>query len=274
MENEKPTIHVSHMLMAERCGEAYRRRYIVGEIIPPDMSLHVGQACHKAGELDLRHKVSTGGLLIPDEEIKDIARDKISHDIERYGLLLSDEEQKTGEKKVIGEATDQAIALSSLYHEGLSPKIEPVSLEHIERKFKLVAQGYPFDLGGKIDVQEAKNIRDTKTSKQTPPQSAIDASEQYTMYAMAVKVLDGHIPKVYQDSLVKTKTPKIDTKESVRNQEDFKSLINRLSRFAEVIEKGVFLPARRTDWWCSVAFCGYAKTCPFFNGRVSYYGRT
>jgi hypothetical protein len=267
---DKLEIHISHLTMAEKCGEAYRRRHICGEKRPPGISLHVGKATHKAGELDLRCKVSTGQL-IPDEEIKDIARDKFLHDCEAYGIHLDDEEAKTGEDLIIGEATDQAVKLASLYHKNLSPIIEPISINHIERRWVVEASGYPFDLGGMIDVQEAGVIRDTKTSKQTPNQAAIDSAEQYTMYAMAVKVLDGEIPIIKQDSLVKLKTPKIDTKTTTRTQDDFRSLMARLSRFAEVIEKGIFLPARREDWWCSVKFCGYAQTCPFFNGQINYF---
>lgn len=269
-EIEKPEIHVSHVTMAEKCGEAYRRRHIEGEKMPPGISLHVGKATHKAGELDLKCKVSTGKL-IPDDEIKDIARDKFLHDCKAYGIHLDDEEVRSGENKVVGEATDQAVKLASLYHENLSPIIEPISIEHIERRWVVEANGYPFDLGGRIDVQETGIIRDTKTSKATPSQATVDGSEQYTMYAMAVKVLDGEIPTIRQDSLVKNKTLKIDTKTTTRTQDDFRMLMARLSRFAEVIEKGIFLPARREDWWCSEKFCGYAKTCPFFNGRVNYF---
>lgn len=269
---QKPEIHISALLLAEKCGEAYRRRHVLGEIIPPGISLHVGQTVHKSGEKELIHKVTTGGELLSTDAVKSAASDLFKSEVEEKGLQLDEDEQKEGLKKVMGAGTDLAVSLAGLYHTDLAPIIEPVSVDHIERPWVVETDAYPFNLGGKMDVCEKRAFRDTKTAGQSPNQAAVDSSEQYTMYAMAYKVLEGELPEViYQDTLVKLKTPKVKTVETTRTQEDFYWLLARLSRFAEVIEKGVFLPARREDWWCSVKYCGYAKTCPFFNGKINYF---
>ena len=66
-----------------------------------------------------------------------------------------------------------------------------------------------------------------------------------------------------------TKTPVVKQLDSTRSEEDFKVLLRRIEVATKALEKGVFVPAQTTDWWCNERWCGYAKTCPYFHGRKS-----
>lgn len=264
----KPQLHSSQLSTLTVCGEQYRRRYIEGEIVPPSSALLIGTATHGSVEKNLRHKVQTGGELLAIDEVKSIAADTFSSQWDN-GVRLDDEEVELGEKVVRGQTLDTVVGLAALHATDLAPEIQPVSENHIERKFVVELTGFPFDLAGKIDIQEEKRIRDTKTASKTPTQGDADGSEQLTMYALGAHVID-KLPmpvEVRLDSLVKTKTPKAVSVSSVRTDDNVTRLLRRIERAAEVIEKGMFMPASAGDWRCSARYCGYAHSCPFWSGR-------
>jgi len=253
--------------MFERCGEQYRRRYVEGEIIPPGIALIVGSATHVAIERDMKEKLSTGKLLAL-AEVQQAARDAVNLKVEKEGVSLDEGEDL---KASVGEAVDTTVALSTLHHEGLAPDIKPA---HVERPWVLELSGFPFDLAGRIDLQEivvsgrkAGRIIDTKTAKRADRNKA-DDSEQLSMYALAAKTLDGEIPDLRMDLLIKTKVPKSLSLSTSRTDADLGVLLRRVEAHANAIEKGVYHPAPADHWICSTKFCGYARTCPFFRRRV------
>jgi RecB family exonuclease len=256
-------MHISGMEMLSKCGEQFRRRYIEKEIIPPGVALLVGTATHRSVAKNLESKMRDQKLLTL-AEIKDAARDSLVN-AWKDGVSLSDEEAKEGIKKVQAEAIDKAVRLSSLHAQCKAPEIEPI---HIERAWTVELPNFPFDLSGQIDIQEKDRIRDTKTSGKTPAASIADESLQLTAYALAVHVIDSRAPnEVALDYLIDTKTPKAETFRSTRTIDHFKSLLRRAENAANAIEKGVFIPARESDWWCSEKFCGYALTCPYYTRK-------
>ena len=271
----KPHISISALGMAEGCGEQYRRRYVLGEKIPPGIALIVGSATHGAINADLTSKKDTGELL-PDEQIADEARDAFTHAVERGGILLTDEEAKLGEKQVKADGIDKAVRLSRLHHKQQAPLLQPT---HIEREWWLNIDGFPFDVMGYLDIQEGlKALRDTKTSGKTPPTTrvgnlelnAADISDQLTAYVMAIKYADGQLPeKVTLDYLIDTKEPALKVFESTRREEDFMPLLERMFALSRSIEAGVFLPTQPNDWRCNPKWCGYYGTCKFIRRPVS-----
>lgn len=262
---QKPVIHQSQLSMLSRCGEQYFRRYVQGEVVPPGVAALQGTGTHSGVEANLRNKIETKGQLLPVAQVQQIAVDSFKAAWEG-GVLLDEEEVALGATKVKGEAIDVVAALSALHHRELAPKIQPV---HVERTFRLELTGYPVDLVGTMDIQERTTVRDTKTAGKSPTQDAADISAQLTMYALAVKTLEGVAPeKVILDNLVKNKVPKVVTLESTRDATDFQQLLQRVERSVEVIQKGSFTPADPSSWWCSKRFCGYWSTCPFAAKRV------
>jgi hypothetical protein len=88
------------------------------------------------------------------------------------------------------------------------------------------------------------------------------------MYALAKQVIDGKLPNaLFLDVLVKTAKPKLVIQTTTRTEAQLKTLMHRIERATEIIEKGAFTPARTDSWQCSIKWCGYATTCPFWSGK-------
>lgn len=258
---EKPQLHTTAVNM--QCGEAFRRRYLENEIIPPGVAALVGTATDRAVTRNLQSKLDTKTLLTL-EEIADTARDGLNQAWES-GVKLDPEEMAAGIKKVKGDATDKAVRLSCLHAKSKAPEIEPTRLQ---RKWVLELNGYPMDLVGAIDIQEARTIRDTKTTGKTPSEDIAHKSLQLTAYALAVAKIDGTAPeKVMLDYLIDNKTPVAKTYQSERGPEDFQIFLNRVEALIIAIEKGVFLPVSPDHWMCNPKWCGYASSCKFYTGK-------
>lgn len=252
---------MSQLDTLSRCGEQYRRRYLEREIIPPGIAALVGKATDQAVSTNLQHKVDTAELL-PVEAVGDVARDGIANEWASGGVKLEPDEVARGEQAVKGEATDKAVRLAVLHATDKAPSLSPT---HVQRRWTLELKNYPLDLVGVLDVQEAgRSVRDTKTAGKTPSQNIAHQSDQLTAYALAVKVIDGEPPDlVALDYLIDNKTPVVKTFESTRDNDDFRALLHRVEVSIAALEKGVFVPARQTDWWCSPKFCGYHSTCKY-----------
>lgn len=266
---KKPVLSISALDTLSRCGEQYRRRYVEGERIPPGVAALVGRGVDRSVDKNLNHKIETQALLTVDE-LKDTARDAVIHEWDHGGVSLSADEVKTGVKTVKADAIDKSVRLAELHAVKAAPHLEPT---HIQRKWRVELRNYPVDLVGVIDIQEGTNaVRDTKTSAKSPREDEAHLSDQLTLYALAGKVLDGKPPdKVALDYLVDTKEPKHVTRESTRTDEDFKVMLRRIEVAIHAIEKGVFVPARQTDWWCSRRWCGFFDTCPYARQRTSVF---
>jgi hypothetical protein len=243
-----------------QCGEAFRRRYIEKEIIPPGVASVVGTATDKTVTRNLESKMDTQELL-SIEEIQDLARDGLDQ-AWRWGVTLDDEEIEKGVKKVKGEATDKAIRLSVLHAKSKAPELRPT---HVQRKWALELPGFPVDLVGTLDIQEGlESVRDTKTSKQSPKEDVAENSIQLTSYALGIKVIDGQAPrKVILDYLIDTKMPIARTYEATRDDDDFRALLRRVETICLAIERGVFMPVSPDHWMCCAKWCGYWSTCRY-----------
>jgi len=263
----KPQLHYSALNMLFRCGEQFRRRYIENQIIPPGVALIIGQATDHTVNKNLQHKIDTKGELLTIEEIEDIARDQVNNMFQGE-VHLDDDEVKFGVSVIKGKTVDMAVALSSLHARELAPVIQPT---HIQRQWVIELDGYPVDLAGTIDIQEGEqSIRDTKTKGKSPVADEAEKSDQLTMYAMAINVLDGKIPDhVYLDFLIKNKTPIVKTLSSVRTEKDFKPLLARIENAIQAIDKGIFVPINSDNWLCSQKFCGYFRTCSYSRKPVT-----
>jgi len=263
---DKRQIHWSHISMLQRCGVQYEFRYLKKIVRPPAVALIVGSATHKSIDENLSFKRDHKKLLT-QEVVQAIARDDVNKRWEAEGVFLDEEEKSQGEANVRGEAVDTAVTLAQLHHTALAPDIHPL---HVERKWVLEINDFPFDLAGTLDIQEViqvgGNLRDTKTSSKSPPANAADTSDQLTCYSLAIYKLDGYEPPCHLDYLVKTKTPKAVSQESKRTNEDYEVFLNRVAAAGNAIEKGVFIPAPQDSWSCSLKFCGFADQCKYFRG--------
>lgn len=256
--------------MMSKCGERFRRRYVLGEKVPPGVAMIVGQGVDKSVSANLNNKKDKGELLT-EEEIKDVARDTVVS-YWKGGISLTNDEVKEGVKKTGAAAVDKAVRLAETHYHQTAPIINPT---HVQRRWAIEIGGFGVDLVGTIDVQEgAVRVRDTKTARKSPPKACAQESDQLTVYAMAVDILDGSPPiEVALDFMVDLKSgPTANSYYSRRTREDFDVLLRRIATHLDAVEKGVFVPARESDWWCSERWCGYHSTCPYVRKPVTIAG--
>lgn len=263
--DKKPHLSNSQVTTLTSCGEQYRRRYVRHDPAPVGLSLMVGTAVDKAVTLNLDRKMIHGAFLSGDE-IRDITvrtfrRSVLDAKEGDKGILFRQEELLAGKDVAIAEAEKKAVRLALLHAREAAPKLQPL---YLQRPLWVELAGYPFDLSGIVDVQEADCIRDTKTKNRTPAKTVADTSDQLTIYALLSYYMDGAIPsKLVLDCLIDNKTPIYRAFATTRAQEDFDVLLRRLVAAWDAIEAGAFIPARESDWWCGRDWCGYWETCQY-----------
>jgi len=270
-EPVKPQLHQSDMDTLSKCGVRYEFRRLKGIISPPGVALLVGTAVHKAAQADLRMKLESKFQdLMPIDDMQDLAAETLKKRWESEGCVLQDEEKLVGEKETRNQAINKAVRLAGVYHEDLAPHIMPT---HVERKWVIELKGYPMDLSGQMDVQEVDSIRDLKTGSKAPIKTMADNSQQLTVYALAAQIIDGHMPeRLLLDHCIQTPKKKkayVATQQTFRTQADIQMLLNRLQCYITNIQKGAFIPANTSDWWCSPKWCGYHSICPYAKRPVS-----
>lgn len=282
----KPQLHQSHLGVLYRCGHKFERIYLLGEREPPTTPLVIGTATHAAIAINLQNKIDKGTLLTR-EAVQDLSRDAFIKAWQEMPIMLNEEEISEGLKKTKDTCQDTTIDLATEHHYSIAPKLKP---KHVERKWVLVAQGYPFDMAGTIDIDEEQEfdfekgiylpkavirIRDTKTKGKNMGQREVDTSEQYSFYHFAKYMMDGVMADyVIQDNLIKpTKKRKAFaiSYTSTRTKDDHEVVKNRFAQACSIIEKQAFTPANPSDWWCSKSFCGFAAngSCKYFNSKRS-----
>lgn len=260
METKKPQLHQSALNTASRCMEQFRRRYIELEKIAPGVAARVGTATDKSVTANLGNKIKTKELL-PIEQVRDTARDAFLAAWDE-GVTVAPGTSEGDLKVIKGEAIDKTVRLSSLHAVTLATEIEPT---HVAFPFVIELPDYPVDIAGEIDIREANSVRDTKTSGKSKTQREADVSLQLTVYHEAVALIDGTAPEVLSlDCLVDNKVPKATVLKTKRRREDFNVVLARVEEVTKAMQKGVFMPANQTDWWCDERFCGYASTCKYY----------
>jgi len=266
----KPQLHQSHLAQLYRCGYKFSRVVIDGEREPATIPLIVGTSTHATVARNLNNKIDKG-TLFTREAIQDYSRDDFNQSWKESPVVFNEAEAAQGIEKTRDKAQDQAIQLVTAHHYEIAPIVKP---KQVERKWVINAKEYDYDLSGTIDIDEGKDIRDTKTCKTNLGQRIVDVSEQYTFYAFAKYMIDGALPEfVHQDNIVKPterRAAYCATYKSTRTMDDFKVVMRRFDQATKIIKAGVYAPANPADWWCSKDFCGFAAngSCPFYNSKA------
>ena len=253
--------HVSMVRMYHMCGLRYDFRYNQGIKRPPNRYALRGRGAHKTIDMNMKSVIDTGAML-PERQVSDIARDTVVELWDGgYGVLLPRKTTDGEKKALLAETTDSAIALAKLHYSKVAPNIRPTCSE---RPWTLKIKGYDYTLGGTIDIQEGRRIRDTKTATKSPAANEANRSWQLTTYAMAVNAIDGFIPECSQDYLVDLKSgPKPVTQDTTRTVKDFKQILMTNQKMHMAIQAGIFLRAPEGVYYCSEDYCGWWPLCEF-----------
>ncbi len=119
---------------------------------------------------------------------------------------------------------------------------------------------------GVIDLVEQDDaIVEFKAPQKAPPMADLPENIQVTVYAYAYEKLFGKLPReIRKISLVRTKSPRIDTQITGREERDFERLFNLGKEVLKGIRAEVFIP-NRGCWLCKD--CEYDQDCREWSGN-------
>lgn len=266
-QQTKPHTSASQLAAYTKCPEAYRRRYLEHERIPPGIALLKGSGVHTGAETNMRQKVDTFRDL-PVSDIIDAAVAGFDGRAQEEGVSLDDIESSRGPDVVLGEARDDVAELAAVHANQQAPEYQPVI---VEREVTIELPGCSRDLKGVVDMADTQQrIVDFKTTKRRKQEDEAHRSVQLTVYASAYRAVTGEAPSgVLLDVLVQTKTKTSrQVLDSTRTIDDFNALAHRINAVQAAIDAGHFPPASPDAWWCAPKWCGFHSTCPFVQGAA------
>lgn len=249
--------------MYENCGEQYRRRYILGEKMPPGAAQIRGISVHKAVSVNLKQKIDSA-VDLPVEQVVQAAADEVERAFHGE-VMLTEEQRSLGVRAVKGTVLDQATALTRLHSQKVAPTIQPALVE--ESVTIPPIAGMETGLIGIIDLADrAGVVEDLKTASRSPKPSDADDSEQLDVYDILYQARTGQRPAAVRlRHLVRTAAGNLSvvTQDSQRTEEQRQAWLERMAVAQAGIKAGTFMPTKRTNWWCDPKWCGYHSTCRY-----------
>ncbi len=242
-----------------RCPEAFRRRHIEGDIMPPGITARRGSSAHKAAQVNHRQKIKTG-LDLPLDDLKDAARDEYVSLLTNEGVYIP-KAQLSEKKKILNEGLNEALQATAIYHREIAPKIQPVSAE---ATIEADIPGIPLPVRGTLDCEDADSfIQDLKVMKRKN-QDWADREIQPSFYYMLFRAAHGRWPRGFKYQVV------IPNKEMVheelvttRDMQKLKVLFRIIDAFLKDLKSGNFKPADPASWICDPEYCGYYNSCQY-----------
>lgn len=242
-----------------KCPEAFRRRYIENEIMPPGITARRGSATHKAAQINHRQKIKTA-IDLPLDDLKDATRDEYVSLLTNEGVYIP-KEQLSEKKKIINNGLNEALRATSVYREEIAPKIQPASAE---ATIEVVIPGIPLPIRGTTDCEDvAGYIHDLKVMK-TKSQEWADHTVQPSFYYILYRAFHGKWPEGFKYQMVIPNATMVH-KEIVttRDMRQIKATLRIVEAFLKDLNTGNFKPADPESWICSPLFCGYYHSCRF-----------
>ena len=272
-EERRPHLSPSQIDLFTKCPEAYRRRYIEREVIPPGIAMAKGTGLHGGSETNFRQKIETWRDL-PESDIVDAAVATFETELDRRGYQLSDEEMARGATVVIAEAKDDVAAMAKAHAKSQAPEYQPVL---VEEPVRIEMPDADYDMFGYLDLLAHEPtetpswdaIVDFKTGAKARPKGDVDSSVQLTFYAAAAHIIrEKPVDEVRLEVLIKgSQGVRRQLLTSTRDEHDYAALTRRVQAVWAAVQAGVFTPAKPDAWWCSPRWCGYWHTCPFVNSE-------
>jgi hypothetical protein len=261
---KKPHISQTQLVMYEKCGEQYRRRYLEKDIVSPGFALLKGRAVHDGARANFRQKIESH-IDLPKKEVIDISVAVLGTELHK-GFAMTPDEEKIGKDIMIDTTQQSVITLAGLFIDQVAPEYQP---EMVEVEQRIVLEAASHDLVAKMDLADIlKRVVDLKTSTKKKPADEVHTSEQLTFYALVYLAVKGYLPAaVLLENLIDKKEPERQVLQSQRDQKDLQTLICRLNTMIGGLKAGVFIPAPASSWACNPRWCGYAPTCQYYSNR-------
>jgi hypothetical protein len=239
-----------------RCPAQYEFRYINGLKRPPGAALLLGKSWHAVVEKNYVQKMITKEDL-PLEEMCDSFSDIIEGSAEEEEFVFFEDES-------IDSLKDLGIRVTSIHHQAIAPKVSPLL---VEQEFRIpLATGK--DLLGYIDLVDNAGglpskpvVVDNKSYKRKPVQGDFDKDLQFSIYALAYRLMTGSEEAgLRMDCVIKTKILKTEQLHTTRDISDLTWTIKLVEKVDAAINTGIF-PPNPTGWCCSKKWCGYWNEC-------------
>lgn len=248
-------LSASQLVMFQRCGEQWRRRFIDEDFVPPSLPVRTGHAVREAAMLCLRHRLETGTLL-PLDAVQDAAADAYAR-ILTEGVYFAPEDLPSA-RRALSEGRDSAVTLAALFRNSLAPDLDPVLVEHRVE----LSLGLALPVIVTIDcLTRNGEAHHLVTSSKRWSAERVLASPDSALLLHAVRQLTGVTPqRLPVDVLVGTRTPVLQTLESPSC--DLMVVLRAFRLMLAAVAAGIFPPAAPDSWICSPRWCGYFFSCP------------
>jgi len=252
-------VSFSRMDKFAKCGEQFRRSYVLGDWGQPTLPMIRGKSGHAGTESNFRHKLETGEDLPIDKLLEEVSAD---FDIRsRQNILLPDDMAGVPASKIISTTKDQLIQATRNFHTHIAPVIVP---DFIEEKIVLTFQGIEITMV--IDLADKTgSIHDWKFGRLRKLDDA--NTDQLSMYAYGYHHKTGTMPRdvrlhgVNQDAW--------NTVVGTRTKADHSVLSRKIKTFVKATAAGIYLPAVQGSWWCSKKWCQYWSDCKYVNPQAT-----
>jgi CRISPR/Cas system-associated exonuclease Cas4 (RecB family) len=173
-------------------------------------------------------------------------------------------------EKSLDDSRDLGLALVDLYLKEPPPQnivaverplLAPIANsqgEYLEKPILIIADLVTQQDDGTLQIGELK------TSGRAYSESEVATSLQPTFYANALYELTGDEPSVEYTVLIKTKSPKVQKLQAIRNRSDFQRLGDLIGAVEMAVQTGVFYP-NEAPMTCSG--CSYFRQCREWSGN-------
>lgn len=153
-------LSASQLSRFTRCAEMWRRQYIEGDIVPVGAAAHIGQAVHKAAEINFRQKIQSRTDL-PADVLQDAAVQEFIRSVRDEGIYFTPK-QRQNVQQFLAQSLDMTARLADLYRREIAGRIQPVLVEY---KKNLLLPKLDIPVRTILDVYTANGERhDLKTS--------------------------------------------------------------------------------------------------------------
>lgn len=238
------------------CPLKYRFRYV--EKIPPPWraaALAFGSSIHAA--VEWFHRERLGGRTPPVEKVLAIFdADWFAQNVEP--LVFSEKESRDG-------LAAKGREMLTLYVVETGD-VKPVAIEQgfeIDLVDPATGEAFEIRLRGFIDlVEDGDTVVDLKTAARTLEAGGLERHLQLSTYALAYFLLQGRIPELRLDVLLKTKVAKFERHPTTRSIEDLSWTARLIQRVGAAIQQQHFFP--NPSWRCTE--CEYFAHCQAWRG--------
>ena len=257
-------LSVSQVGLFQKCGERYRRKYVLGQKSPNSSNLGHGRLIHLTVETLLQYKIDHEQRVPP----ADLAGDTISTHLQEHTQDIEIWDPKVPNMEVFEET---ARSLVDLYVEARLPEVLPRA---VELKLEKVIRGrIPFvgytdliemslidvdfqPMKSLDDLKPTDSVRDLKATGKKYGANIVANSLQLSMYG----VITG-LEHVGFDLLVQKKKSEFVKQDGFRSPQEKEHACDVVEDVAKAITAGIFTRADPESWMCTEKWCPYFKEC-------------